>query len=75
MARKLWQSRMVVVAAPDYLARYGTPDTPADLDGHNRLGFGFSRLVDGWALLGDDGNPAMVKPRGNALVGDGEACG
>ncbi len=73
VARKLWQSRMVIVGAPDYLARYGVPGTPADLASHNCLDFGFSRLVDGWALVGEDGNPAMVKPRGNALVGDGES--
>ena len=31
LARKLGESRMVVVAAPGYLADHGTPRTPADL--------------------------------------------
>jgi DNA-binding transcriptional LysR family regulator len=33
-ARKLGQCRRVVVAAPAYLAKHGTPKTPSDLIGH-----------------------------------------
>jgi DNA-binding transcriptional LysR family regulator len=33
-ARKLGQCRRVVVAAPAYLAKHGTPKTPGDLIGH-----------------------------------------
>ena len=38
IARKLGTSRMVVVAAPSYLARFGTPKTPADLAAHRGIG-------------------------------------
>ena len=48
VARKLGQSRTVVVAAPSYLKTHGTPKTPADLERHNRMGFGFVRHIDGW---------------------------
>jgi DNA-binding transcriptional LysR family regulator len=37
VARKLAPDRIVAVAAPSYLARAGTPQTPADLPHHNCL--------------------------------------
>ena len=73
VARKLWQSRMVVVAAPAYLAAHGTPKTPADLTGHNCLDFCFSRIVEGWPFLDPYGSAVTVAPQGNSLVSDGEA--
>ncbi len=73
VARKLGQSRTVVVAAPSYLEVHGVPQTPADLDRHNRLGFGFVRHIDGWPFLDAAGNAMMVPITGNALVSDGEA--
>ncbi|TIN01708.1 MAG: LysR family transcriptional regulator [Mesorhizobium sp.] len=73
VARKLGQSPVVVVAAPSYLEAHGTPLTPADLDGHNRMGFGFVRHLDGWPFLDADGRAIMVPITGNALVSDGEA--
>lgn len=47
VARKLGQSPVVVVAAPSYLERHGTPLTPTDLGSHNRMRFGFVRHLDG----------------------------
>lgn len=73
VARKFWQSRMVIVGSPGYLERHGTPLKPVDLAGHNCLDFGFMRLVEGWPLLDADGQVARVTPRGNALASDGEA--
>lgn len=40
VAIRLADNRRVVVAAPAYLARYGTPRTPADLAAHHCLSFG-----------------------------------
>lgn len=39
VARKLCDAELVVVATPDYLARQGTPCTPADLAAHDCLQF------------------------------------
>jgi DNA-binding transcriptional LysR family regulator len=35
VVRRLRRTRLVTVAAPSYLARRGTPQRPADLDGHD----------------------------------------
>jgi DNA-binding transcriptional LysR family regulator len=72
VARKLGESRMIVVASPDYLQRHGEPLTPADLESHNRLGFRFLRHIEGWPFRGIGGGSIAVPPLGNALVGDGE---
>jgi DNA-binding transcriptional LysR family regulator len=73
LARKLGESRMVVVASPAYLAERGTPQTPSDLAKHNLLGFSFSKQIVGWPFRDSDGGIVTVPPSGNALVSDGEA--
>ncbi|UZE48531.1 LysR family transcriptional regulator [Rhodopseudomonas sp. P2A-2r] len=73
LARKLGDSRMVVVASPAYLAERGVPNTPDDLAGHNLLDFGFSKWKNGWPFRERDGRTITVIPSGNALVSDGEA--
>ncbi|MER8476978.1 LysR family transcriptional regulator [Mesorhizobium sp. M1163] len=73
VARKLGQSRVVVVAAPSYLEARGTPKTPADLDRHNRMGFCFVRHVEGWPFVDAAGKPITISIVGNTLVSDGEA--
>jgi len=73
VARKLGQSRMVVVAAPAYLEARGTPRTPAELTSHNLLAFGFVRHIDGLPFVDAEGAPVMVPIAGNAILSDGEA--
>lgn len=50
MARRIGETRRRIVAAPAYLARFGTPATPADLAGHNCLGFNFRRANPVWPM-------------------------
>lgn len=50
MVRKLDQTRMVIVAAPSYLARHDTPATAEELVQHNRLGANYVRAQPGWPL-------------------------
>lgn len=73
LARKLGESRMVVVAAPSYLKQHGTPRTPQDLLQHNMLGFCFIKQVEGWPFLSPQGETISIPPTGNSLVSDGEA--
>ncbi|HWW11587.1 MAG TPA: LysR family transcriptional regulator, partial [Brevundimonas sp.] len=56
MARKLLETRMAVVASPDYLARRGTPEALEDLAAHDLIGFNFTRSLDGWPFVTADGS-------------------
>jgi len=73
VARKLGEGRMVIVAAPAYLERHGTPRTPGELAQHNLLAFNFAREIPHWPLLDGQGGTCLVRPAGNALMGDGES--
>jgi DNA-binding transcriptional LysR family regulator len=73
VARKLGDSRLIVVASPDYLAKHGEPKTLADLGQHNQLGFGFTRHIAGWPFADGKGESMTRNLNGNALVSDGEA--
>ena len=73
MARKLRESRAVVVASPDYLARRGVPMTLQDLSQHDQLDFNFTRSVRNWPFLGTDGQVAYLPGVAAVQVGDGES--
>ena len=72
-ARRLAPARMLVCAAPAYLARHGTPTRIRDLEQHNCLRYTLSRLVgpDRWSF-GPDGR-STVKVRGNLKASNGDA--
>lgn len=72
IARKLGETRMMIVGAPSYLRRRGIPRTPAELDGHDRLGFGYVRAVEGWPLMNGDSR-IVVPTVGSARVSNGDA--
>lgn len=74
VARKLGSSRMALVGAPAYLERHGMPQTPADLAGHNRIGFNFARSFEGWPFLDADGGVSTIPAAGSVQVGDGESA-
>ncbi|MEQ9876583.1 LysR family transcriptional regulator [Pectobacterium aroidearum] len=63
-ARRLGTFRFLVVAAPDYLARYGCPQTPADLIQHACLHYRFpnSGKLEQWALRLPPGEPELPLP-------------
>ncbi len=72
VARKLGESRVHVVASPDYLARNGPLRTPADLIPHNVMAFNFDRQVQGWPFLDGAGGITHYPQVGNMVVSDGE---
>ena len=71
-ARKLGATRNIIVASPDYLRRHGVPRTCAELAEHCRIGFAYSRAIEGWPLL-VDGEIATIPAARSLQVGDGEA--
>ncbi|MDO9368086.1 MAG: LysR family transcriptional regulator [Sphingopyxis sp.] len=73
-ARKLGESRRVIIASPAYLARHGTPKVPEDLHAHNCLNFNFRRAEPTWPFR--DGTREYSLPvRGNIEANNGETLG
>jgi DNA-binding transcriptional LysR family regulator len=56
VARKIVPIDRGICAAPDYLARRGTPAHPSDLRNHNCLTYGFLSTGNQWKLSGPDGD-------------------
>lgn len=54
IARRIAQSRIVVGAAPAYLARHGTPKEPADLARHHCLGYSNRTTSEAWRFRIED---------------------
>jgi DNA-binding transcriptional LysR family regulator len=71
IARKLAESRRVICAAPSYLARKGTPQTPTDLRHHDCVTFNFKRLQSSWPFRAD-GRDFELSVTGNLQVNNGE---
>ena len=61
VARRLAPCHRVICATPDYLERYGAPQSLSDLANHNCLMLGFTSV---WRLEGPDGH-VNVKVSGN----------
>ena len=62
VARKLGSTGMLVVAAPEYLARHGTPATPTELAQHRGIGWTFSRMIGGWPFQEATGTTIIAVP-------------
>jgi DNA-binding transcriptional LysR family regulator len=73
-ARKLGETRKVIVASPDYLARRGTPTVPEDLHGHDCLVFNFRRASPTWPFR-RDGRDYALTIRGSVEANNGETLG
>lgn len=73
VARKLADNPRIVVASPAYLARAGTPLTPADLCQHACVLYANGgRVYDEWTFIGADG-PFKVRVNGLIQINDGGA--
>jgi len=62
MARRLGENGRTVVASPDYLARWGVPETPEDLHHHNCLNFNFRRAEPVWPFRKNGEDYALSIP-------------
>ncbi|HAU5432614.1 DNA-binding transcriptional regulator YafC [Cronobacter malonaticus] len=83
-ARPLFTSYRKIVAAPDYLERYGVPATICDLKDHVCLGFTEPISLNTWPVACEDGQlleitPGMTSNSGETLkqlclTGNGISC-
>ena len=74
VARKICQFRRVVCAAPAYLARFGEPRTPGDLEAHRCITIGDSPAMTRWAFESPAGSevieitPALKVNNANCML-------
>lgn len=72
-ARKLCESRKVVVASPDYIAARGRPTAPADLAHHNCLKFNFRRTMEEWPFKDPESGEIELRPVSGNFYGSSGA--
>lgn len=71
IARKLADSRRLLVASPQYLAEHGEPRVPADLRHHNCIPFRKDANAVAWRFRAADGAEQVIEPRGNLETDNG----
>ncbi|MBX4984678.1 LysR family transcriptional regulator [Rhizobium lentis] len=71
-ARKLLESRRVIVASPAYLKMHGVRKTPQDLADHNCFSFNFRRSLNEWPFRNPGSSEVYRLPiSGNTSVNSG----
>lgn len=71
IARRIGSSRMLVLAAPEYLDRHGRPENPAELANHLCLGYTNAGSGQAWQFM-VDGEPASFHLRSRLNANNGE---
>lgn len=69
-ARPLGCSPVRVLASPAYLAARGVPQTPAELEGHDLLGFTQLEHLNSWPLRHAQGDNLAIRPTLRASSGE-----
>jgi len=72
IARRIGETRMVVCAAPAYLAARGRPATPPELTRHDCLLYSYASAGDVWTFEGPRGAES-VRVSGRVLCNNGDA--
>ncbi|GAA4159311.1 LysR substrate-binding domain-containing protein [Shinella granuli] len=71
-ARKLLESRRVIVGSPAYLEAKGMPKTPQDLASHNCFSFNFRRTLNEWPFRNPGTSDVYrIHVAGNTAVNSG----
>lgn len=71
VARRIGSGRMQVVAAPDYLARHGSPQHPSELIHHECLGYTAGGAAQQWQFM-VDGQLASFPVRSRIHANNGD---
>lgn len=72
MARKIADSRRILVASPAYIEKNGRPRTPSDLDSHNCMTFNFRTTLEEWPFRDPVSGEVYARAvKGNAQVNNG----
>lgn len=73
ISRQLASTRLVLCAAPSYLARRGAPRHPSELAQHDVMGYSLMAMGDQWQFSGPDG-PVSAKVRPRMWSNNGDSC-
>jgi len=73
-SRRLGATHKVIIAAPSYLARRGTPQVPEDLLDHDCIGFNFKRAAPTWPFR-KDGHDYSLTIKGHVETNNGDTQG
>ena len=71
IARRIGATQLVCCASPVYLARQGTPRTPADLAGHACLTYAYLASPDAWRFVDGEGREHVARVAGPAHANNG----
>ncbi len=75
IARRLFKSRMVVCASPEYLEKHGTPVTPEGLQDHRCLVYSNLRDPEHWSWRDAEGVERRVRVRIGMQANNGNLLG
>lgn len=65
VARRLGPCRHAIVAAPTYLKKHGTPQSPDELQNHNIIAYQYQESVTDWHFLAPDNKQITVPVSGS----------
>lgn len=71
VARHIGETALLAAAAPDYLARTGTPLSPDDLTHHQCLTYTYSSIGNQWSFEDKDGKPVTTRIGGPINANNG----
>jgi DNA-binding transcriptional LysR family regulator len=72
IAKRIAPARMAACAAPEYLARHGTPATPDDLVKHACLEYTLAARGQEWGFVNAEGHSKTVRIAGPLKANNGE---
>jgi len=73
IARRIGTAHRAVLASPDYLARHGEPQHPAELREHQCIIYTGLANLNEWNFQDEDGNQHTVRIKGNLQSNSSEA--
>ncbi len=71
VARRLASAQLLLVASPAYLARYGEPQHPQDLERHTGLGYSYADSPY-WHFVNDDGSDLAIRINDRMRANNGD---
>lgn len=71
IARKLADCKIVMVASPEYLEKYGEPISPKDLKKHKCLMYTYHDSIKSWTLKNTEGIVQQISVTGSLVANNG----